>query len=338
VWPTVLALGQWRKIDGKAAIAAYVAGFETGARVARAAGPGHYQSAWHVTGTAGHLAAVAAAANVLGLSPAAATHALGTAATQASGLREIYGSDTKAIHPGKAAMDGVLSALLAQVGFTSTDTAIEGPRGLLQAVAPTGTPELLIEGLQSHWHLLENGHKLYPTASLTHAAIEAMIGADRPAPDDVATIEVRMHPFAAAVTALVQPKTGAEARFSTAHCVAVALLHGSLYPADFNDEVVGDPAVATMRERVVIVSDENIDKRGCRITIRTRNGDAIVSNVERNRGTPAAPLQDAELADKLAYSARIALGEQAVPALIERCWTVEAVADVNDLVGLMVPS
>ena len=338
LWPTVLALGQWRRLSGKAAIAAYVAGFETGARAARAAGPGHYQSGWHVTGTIGHLAAVAAASNALGLSPAAATHALGTAATQAAGLREIYGSDTKAIHTGKAAMDGVLSALLAEAGFTSTDTAIEGERGLLAAVTPTSAPELLVEGLHATWHLLENGHKLYPTASLTHAAIEAMIAAERPAPAEVESIEVRMHPFAAAVTALAQPKTGAEARFSTPHCVAVALLHGSLHPSDFNGEVVNDPAVVALRARVAIVSDESIDKRGCRITIGKRGGGSVVAEIERNRGTPAAPLRDEELADKLAYHARAALGEKTASALIERCWSLDTVADLNELVRLMVPA
>ncbi|MGH3344330.1 MAG: MmgE/PrpD family protein, partial [Carbonactinosporaceae bacterium] len=52
VWPVVLGLGERHHIDGRRALAAFVAGFETEIRVALAAGPSHYEAGWHVTGTA----------------------------------------------------------------------------------------------------------------------------------------------------------------------------------------------------------------------------------------------------------------------------------------------
>ncbi len=340
VWPVVMATGQLRNISGKAAIAAYVAGFETGARVARAAGPKHYESHWHVTGTTGHLASVAAAANVLALSPEAATHAFGTAATQAAGVREVYGSDTKPLHPGKAAMDGVLSALLAEAGFTSTDTAIEGPRGMLNAISPAPNPDWLVEHLHSEWFALENGHKLYPTVSLTHAAIEAStkIAAGPLAADSISAIEVRMHPFAAAVTASLQPSSGAEARLSTAHCVAVALTTGALRPSDFSDEAVASPATAALRGRVSIVSDNSIDKRGCRVTVTLRNGETVASEVTRNRGTPASPLRDDELSDKFNDAAAQILSKETAAGLLGKCWDLERLGNIGDLVRMTVPA
>lgn len=341
VWPAVLAIGQLRKLSGQRAIAAYVAGFEVGARVARAAGPTHYESAWHVTGTMGHVAAAAAAANALGLSPEAATHALGCSATQASGLREIYGSDTKALHPGKAAMDGVLAALLAEAGFTSTDTAIEGPRGLLRAVSAAPVDALLTQGLGTEWNLPENGNKLYPTASLTHPAIEAasaLAQAHGQALGEIAQIQVRMHPFSSAVTALVQPHTGAQARFSTPHCIAVALAHGTLGLGDFDDAVVHDPDIARLRSLVRIVSDAQMDKRGCHLIVENTAGARFQHEVHRNRGTPAAPLLDQDLSDKLADAASAVMDAAGCVALIEQCWALEKVPDIDPIVARMAGS
>jgi 2-methylcitrate dehydratase PrpD len=334
VWPVVLAIGETRRASGRAALAAYVAGFEVGARVGCAAGIQHYESGWHVTGTAGHLASAAAAANILGLPGSAAVHAIGAAATQAAGIREVYGSDSKALHPGKAAMDGVLSGLLAEQGFTATETAIEGRMGLLNAVTPQPVPERLVEGFGELWHLLDNGHKLYPSASLTHPPIDAVraVLADRAVdPTQVVGVEVRLAPFAAEVTALRQPETGAAAKFSTAHCVAVALLTGFVRPADFTDSVAADPAVAALREVVRIVSDAEMTKRGTQVRIELRDGAVLEQRVEQNRGTPADPLTDDELTGKLLAAAEPYLSSAAAGELADRCWEFDQLADVADV-------
>ncbi|MFI5614010.1 MmgE/PrpD family protein [Amycolatopsis sp. NPDC051903] len=337
VWPAVLAIGQARGLAGPALVAAYVAGFEVGARVACAAGPQHYESGWHVTGTAGHLAAAAAAANALGLSADQTTHALGCAATQAAGVREVYGSDTKAMHPGKAAMDGVLAALLAENGFTSTDTALEGERGLLRAITPRPYPELLTEGLGTHWHVLDNGHKLYPSASLTHPAIDAVLALEPVDPAEVAAIEVRMAGFAAAVTALAQPETGAAAKFSTAHCVAAALTRRHAGPAEFTDAVVADPVVTALRDKVTVVADEAVTKRGCLLRITLHDRTELRSAVEQNKGTPAAPLTDADLEDKLVTAGDAALGHQVTDRLVKECWALDRLPGLGEFAAYVTP-
>ncbi|HEY0197950.1 MAG TPA: MmgE/PrpD family protein [Rhodanobacter sp.] len=335
LWGAILAVGQLRELSGKEVLAAYVAGFETGARVARAAGPSHYQSAWHVTGVCGHVAAAAAVANALKLSPAAATHALGAAATQGAGIREVYGSDTKAIHPGKAAMDGVLSGLLAEAGFTSIDTAIEGQRGLLAAVSKEPAPDLLVEGLGTAWQILENGNKLYPTASLTHAPIEAATHATESGnldPADIEGIVVRVHPFTAAVTALVHPADGQAARFSTPHCIAVPLARGKLTLADFSQVVIDDPLIKHLRSLVALVGDAAMDRRGCELTIQMRSGKALRIDVARNRGTPAVPLTDDELSKKFSDAASGVLDPAVVAPVLGAMWGLDKASDVSGFV------
>ncbi|MBO0818928.1 MAG: MmgE/PrpD family protein, partial [Actinobacteria bacterium] len=336
VWPVVLALGQTRPLDGPGAIAAFVAGFETGARVACAAGIRHYESSWQVSGTAGRPAAACAAARALGLSGEQATHALGIAAAQASGIREIYGSDTKALQPGKAAMDGVLAGLLAEQGFSARDTALEGERGLLSAISPAPEPGLLTDGLGSHWHLRHNGHKVWPGASLSHPAIDAAVAVHAdPAFNAarVARIEARMLPFAAQVTSTPHPRPGPEAKFSAPHCLAIALLTGTVGLDAFGAEWTGHAAVTALRDRVLLIPDDSVGKRGAVVSARMTDGATVTRAVQQNLGTPENPLADADLEEKLHRVAAPLIGDPAVAEIIGYCWDLDRLPAVAEILA-----
>src|SRR3546814_8771130 len=87
--------------------------------------PDHYDRGWHITGTTGVLGSAAACARLLGMNVEQTVMALGIAASQPIGLREQFGTMTKPFHPGAAAKAGLMSALLAKSGFTSSRRAIE---------------------------------------------------------------------------------------------------------------------------------------------------------------------------------------------------------------------
>jgi 2-methylcitrate dehydratase PrpD len=302
--------------------------------VARAAGITHFESAWQVTGTAGHLASAAAAARALGLSGSAAANALGMAAAQASGIREIYGSDAKALQPGRAAMDGVLAALMAERGMTARDTALEGERGLLSVISRAPRPDILDSSLGEEWSVLSNGHKLYPNASLLHPAIDAAIALTKDpnfVRGDVASVEVRMLPFAASVTGVIHPGAGSEARFSAAHCVAYALQTGYLGLDSFSRAAVSDPEVAHLRDLVTVIGDDTVGKRGARLTITTRDGDVLEHVVQANRGTPENPLADEDLNAKLRSIAVPRIGVQGANELLARCWDLDTTPRASDV-------
>ena len=101
-------------------------GFEAESRVANAVYPAHYDVGWHITGTAGVFGAAAAIGKLLGLDEQQMVWAIGLAATQAAGLREMFGSMAKSFHPGRSAQNGYAAALLAQAGFTAGERGIEG--------------------------------------------------------------------------------------------------------------------------------------------------------------------------------------------------------------------
>jgi len=80
----------------------------------------------------GGLGAAMAAGKILRLKEEALIRTLGIAASMASGLRENFGTMTKPFHVGGAARAGLMSALMAQHGYTSSPRALEAPRGLAQ--------------------------------------------------------------------------------------------------------------------------------------------------------------------------------------------------------------
>ncbi len=105
--------------------------------------------------------------------------ALGNAGTQASGLWEFNadGAMSKHLHAGRAAANGVLSALLAERGFTGAPSILEGDRGFFRATAPDADPGEVVLGLGDSSPLKIHGVSLKPHASCrhTHAAIDCAL-------------------------------------------------------------------------------------------------------------------------------------------------------------------
>src|SRR5882672_1579954 len=103
VLPALLAYAEWRKVTGAEFVHAFVLGVEAEERIGLSVFPEHYEAGWHITGTAGVFGAAAATGKLLGLDEQRMAWALGIAATQSSGLIEMFGTDCKSLHPGRAA-------------------------------------------------------------------------------------------------------------------------------------------------------------------------------------------------------------------------------------------
>ncbi len=125
----LFAYASANRVTGREFLHAFVMGFEAESRIGNAVYPAHYEAGWHITATAGVFGAAAAVGKLLGLSIQEMIWAIGLAATQAAGLREMFGSMAKSFHAGRAAQNGYASAVLAQSGFTAGEHGIEGPRG-----------------------------------------------------------------------------------------------------------------------------------------------------------------------------------------------------------------
>src|SRR5207245_5375110 len=121
----------------------------------------------------------AACATLRRLDPAQAPAAIALAASQAGGIMANFGTMTKPFHAGRAAHAGLISARLAEAGFTASPDALEHPQGFLSAVSPEGKVdrETPAQGLGRDWWILKYGLgiKKYPACYCTHRALDAML-------------------------------------------------------------------------------------------------------------------------------------------------------------------
>ena len=101
--------------------------------------------------------------------------ALGIAATQSAGLREMFGSMCKPLHPGKAAKNGLLAALLAAKNFTSTTSGIEGKRGFANVLATERNYEEITEQPRRDLGDRSNTYKPFACGIVIHPTIDGCI-------------------------------------------------------------------------------------------------------------------------------------------------------------------
>ncbi|MBS1695785.1 MAG: MmgE/PrpD family protein [Actinobacteria bacterium] len=341
VWPAILAVADTHRIGGKAALTIFALGFEVETRVAHAAGQSHYEAGWHVTGTSGHVGAAAAAARAMGLGAEQVEHAIAAGATQAAGLRIMAGSDLKSLHPGKAAMDGVLAAALVEQRLTASESALEGSFGYLAVMSADPDPHRITAGLGDTWNLTSNGHKLYPSGSLTHPMIDgviALVTAEDIRPADVSIVDIRVSQPAARFTDLPRPVTPMQAKFSLRHCAAAAISFRRVGTDELGQDVITRHDIVDLRDRVKVVADPALGKQDADIELVLSSGRTVGTEVRGNRGTPAAPLSDDDLSAKFRELVGPILGPERTEGLLSSCWRIDESDDVSTLLAQTVPS
>ncbi|MCI0779273.1 MAG: MmgE/PrpD family protein [Chloroflexi bacterium] len=340
VWPAVLAAAEDTGASGSDACAAFVLGAEAACRVAMSVHPWHYDAGWHITGTAGGFGAAAGAGRLLGLSAEQMTHALGVAGTQAGGVREVFGSDSKAMHPAKGAANGLQAAQLAKAGFTSADDILGGRRGFWAVLSAGGhSEEQLLGGLGERWELANNGLKPYANGVVSHPIQDAVIQLRNEhglRPEQVTAISARVNPLVLELMDRPQPRRGLEGKFSFQHCAAAALVDGAGHDAQFSDERVADPAIAALRALVSATPDDAMGEDQVHVAISLVDGRTVETRIEHATGSPGNPMTDEALEAKYRAIATPVIGEEQAEKLLAAAWALDGAPDVGAVASLMV--
>jgi 2-methylcitrate dehydratase PrpD len=334
VLPAVLALAEERGATGEALMAAFVAGYETACRVGLLVAPGHYDRlGFHSTGTVGSFGAAAACAHLLGLTEAQTAHALGIAATQAAGLKAMFGTMCKPLHAGRAAYNGLLAARLAARGFTARPDGLECAQGFAAAYSPDFHPEAALADPEGGWHIRYNLFKYHAACYLTHAGIEAArrlrlehaLVSER-----IAAVTLRVDETTDRVCNIAAPATGLEAKFSLRLTAAMALAGRETGRLDvYSAETAADPALVALRDRVTIEFQRGWPNT--RAEMEVRLADQTTVQAAHDAGMPATDIaaQGHRLEAKFAGLAAPVLGAARAEALIAEVATIERRADLR---------
>lgn len=307
VIPAALAAAEAAGAASRDMLAAVVRGYEAVIALGRAVGPGHY-AYWHNTGTCGPLGAAAAAASVLKLTPEESVHALGLAATQASGFwqtRHEPGSMAKQLHTARAAHAGLGAALLAKSGMTGPVHILEGPQGFFAATCPGADPQEVMADHGAHWLIEQVSFKPWPACRHAHPAIDAALAARAAGirAEQVGAIALETYPDAVAFCDKPHPQSVIEAKFSLQHSLAVVLIFGRPTLAHFEPAVFERADVRALAGKVSVSASDPYTARypahyGAGLTVTASNGERRTFEAPDALGDPENPLDDDAIAEK----------------------------------------
>lgn len=342
--PAAIAVAELHGSDGKDLITATVAGYEVVLRVSRAINPSHFSKGFHTTGTVGPFGAAVASGKLMGLSQEELVNAIGIAGLQGAGLLEILhdGAMVKPIHPGKAAMAGLLGAVFARNGAKGPASIFEGQKGFLGAMADEVDHDILLKGLGKEFEILGTYFKLHASCRHTHPIIDAALEISKKNslnPKDIKEIEIETYPVAIQFCGhILHPDTISAAKFSIPFSVAMAISFGDLLMDKFTEENIQDEGIKELASKVKISSGEEWaraypDQRGASVMIRTYSGWSCSSSIPLAKGEPENPATPEDLMEKFQINSTQVLSQQRSEKLMKMIMNLEnfSVSDITRL-------
>jgi len=336
--PAVLALAEREKASGSDLLLAIAVGYEAAIRVAIAVGPSHYHC-WHTTSTCGTFGAAAGAARLLGLNEEQTISAYGSAGTQAGGLWEFLTNNamSKQLHTGKAALNGLLSALLAQRGFTGARKILEGEKGFFRATSSDFDPAKCLAQLGKEFYFERNSLKYHASCGHTHSTIDAVLQATQGVahrPDEIDSVSVSVYQGALDLLKDIVPTTPYFAKFNLPFCIASALMFGHANLADFSPERIRNPEMIQVMQKIRIQADPELSamyprKWPARVEIVKRTGERLTGSVTYPKGDPENPLSESEVVGKFKSLTRGLIADDWADALCERALALDRLSDVS---------
>lgn len=321
-------------VTGRDFVHAFILGFEVESRIGDAVYPAHYEAGWHITSTTGVFGAAAAIGKLLGLSTDQMVWAFGLAATQAAGIREMFGSMAKSFQPGRAAQNGLTSARLAAADFSAGEQALEGPRGFAAVTAGKYDLDKVTDELGKRFALTGNAYKPYACGLVVHPTIDGcsrIRERDRLDPARIESIALKVAPLVLDLCNKRELRRALQSKYSIYHAAAIGLARGKGGIREFTEEAVADPVLARLRDRVTVVADDRVTEDQVDIEVRLADGTTHKLFVEQSLGNVHRPLSNEFLAEKFRDQGILALPAARVDELIEACWNIDSLADAGHI-------
>ena len=345
----VLALGEQAHVDGRELITSIVLGYELSARLATAVQKLPPESrGWNSDYRANYMVPILAG-RIMGLTPEQIQNAVGIAGSRdlILNILDATGEEytmAKNMRFSYASHNSILFAMLAKEGFTGPERVFEGDSGLIQTVfgGDYDLDDLL--GSEDMFRIMDTGFKSIPADRSIQGHVLATLTLAREhdlKPEDVASVLVQAG--ARAVTHTTDPSkkypTNAEsADHSSFWLTACAIAKHDVGPRQFNDENYYDPVIKALIERTEIKIDNSFDAGifGGSSTITTVDGKTYTCRIDDPKGNVENRMTDEEITAKYADMASLHLPEERVAAIAKMVYDVENLADIGDLMKLLV--
>ncbi len=345
VVPAALASAYDLDAGGAALLSAVTVGYEVTARIAVAGHPHTRRRGFHNTSICGVFGAAAAVGALRGLDEEAMENAFGLAASSSAGLFAFVGGggDVKRLHPGHAAREGMLAALLAERGMEGPPGVLECTDGFFHAFAggDEGVRDYSDVDLFAGWGALAiTGCYIKPYACCRHfhAALDAMLAIVREhdlAPGAVSEVRVGTYELAAAHAGSGWENM-ATAQLSFPFVMASALHKRAVTLDHFSEACRNDPDVIADCAKIKVSVDPDCEAsyprlRPAKVTVTTTDGRTLQGAVDEPYGSTLNPLDDAALGEKYLAITSAVLGARRAEETLDMLWRLDEAASVRPL-------
>lgn len=333
--PAAIAAAEMTHATTRELINGVVTGYEVFIRIAMAVNPSSLMRGFRLTGTVGPFGSAAACASIMKLDREETIGALGLAGLQGAGLMEVMhdneAAKVKSFHTGKAAMAGLLSAILAKQGAQGPQAVLEGEDGFLRATSDNVRKELLTRGLGKVFEINNTYTKFYPACRHTHVAIDAALAIlrrEKIKAENISRITVETYPVAIKLAGTIHPATPSAARFSLPYCVATAFIKGEVNEGNFSEENVGDGKIQNLAGRVKLSVTDKWEKsyptkRGAAVSIVEKNGKTSAAEMDLAVGEPENPATWDDFARKFYTNATLIISRERAKKLEDTILNLE---------------
>ncbi len=344
--------------SGRDFVTAVVASNEVGIRIARAVSPAHnekYNSSqlgfW--SELRGPFCSSLATGKVLGLNAEQLGHTLGIAATSTSGLQALgesspYSGTVYAWEAGKAVLNGMLAARLAEKGMTDGPEPLEGPLGWVRTYTQGhGRLDWLVKDLGTVFETGKIQLKTRCNSSMVHPLIDAAYELAKQysiRPKQIEKITVRGQQWIKDYLWRLDVRTFQDAIFSLPFSIALVTLEPGMmtYP----DQVlrrVGDPEIMALMSKMELEVDRDIKfsaEMSGAISFHMADGQTYhQDSVAKVRGAyPDRPLDPEELREKFRRLGRARLNAECLEQIINNIERMETLDHIGRLTEILRPS
>ena len=302
------------------------------------------------TGICSIFASVGAASKILGLDKKQTWNALAIAFNKSGGSFQsnVEGALTIRLIQGSASQGGIISAELAEKGFTGPQNFLEGVYGYYHLYANDRyDPQTVAGELGERFELTQTIFKKYPscvdTFASTHVMLE-LVNETGITPDDIVTIDIQVTPYVFKLVGHpfeIGDNPRVNAQFNIPYCVSNVLLRKKPKLEHFDEQFVRDPKILDIAEKVTVVPDPALDERGetaLEMQVSTKDGAVHKKSIDFPPGLPENPLTKEEHMERfqncISFSGDL-LPQENIEKMVSFVNNIEVVEDIRRLIPLL---
>ncbi len=351
VFPAILAVAERLRASGKDLVRAFILGSEVMIRVGESFLGRSQMKGFHTTGTCGVFGATAGSASLLGLDAAQTAYALGLAGSFASGVMKWRreGSWQKPLQPGHAAMCGILAASLGEKNFLGARSIFEEPDGVIKLFSFQDQYDFIpiTKDLGEKWEMADSSIKVHACCRFAATAVDCALDLYRQgvrakdvkgivAKADHETINGLCYPS----EVKRRPVTHVDAQFSLPYAIAVALCKNRSGVDEFRKEVLGDPDVLALVDKVTWEVDPEAEKvypkaYPTTVVATLYDGRTFESHFKYPKGDPENPASMEEIVNKFTLLTQKYVDQKKRKQIVDEFNRLEKIDDISVLGDLL---